>query len=164
MKFIDNEGNLFGAVNVIDALFVLFVVAVIASGLAFLVGSGGQAEQPVDSGPETRQATVTMEVVGVQPYVANAITVGEVNASDVVAVENKSVAATNVIVQDKGGELHRREHPEKRTVTLRVSLNSTVKGDDLVYQEKPVEVGRAFTLDLGDTTAKGTVTELNSVR
>jgi hypothetical protein len=39
MKIIDQQGNLFGVVNIVDVLVVLFVLAVITAGVAFLLQS-----------------------------------------------------------------------------------------------------------------------------
>jgi len=48
MPLIDEDGNLFGRVNVVDALVVLLVVAVVAAGAALVMGAGtGSA----DAGP-----------------------------------------------------------------------------------------------------------------
>jgi len=46
---IDDEGRLFGAVNIIDALVVLFVVAVIVAGVALVFGGDPEPEPDIDS-------------------------------------------------------------------------------------------------------------------
>lgn len=66
MDIIDEEGRLFGVVNVIDALVVVFVLAVVISGVALFLG-GGEPSSP-SSGedqedPEPlRYGTVTYDV------------------------------------------------------------------------------------------------------
>lgn len=156
MKLIDDNGNLFGAVNIIDALVVLLVVAVVVSGVAFLVGQ--QPSQPTDDTPEPESRTVTLQVVGVQPYVADALAVGDVESGSVVAIENKSVAATTVVTEDEAGNLHEREHPQQRTVTMRVTLQTTEDENGSLVGETPLEVGRNVTLDFGNVTADATIT------
>lgn len=56
MAVIDDEGRLFGVVNVVDALVVLVVLAMVVAAGALLLGGGG------DQGPdgETRYATLVM--------------------------------------------------------------------------------------------------------
>lgn len=162
MKLIDDRGNLFGAVNVIDALVVLLVVAVAVAGVALLTGGETQnpeqtQEQP-DPSPELSSTAATVEVVGVQPYVADALAIGPVETDGIVAIENKSVAPTTVVTEDESGELSEREHPQKRTVTLQVTLETTAQGNETVYGEKPLEIGRTATFDFGDVTVEGTVT------
>lgn len=58
MEIIDENGNLFGAVNVIDALAVLLVLAVVVAGVA-VVGTLGAEEEDTDEPEiETRYATL----------------------------------------------------------------------------------------------------------
>jgi hypothetical protein len=56
MAVIDEEGRLFGVVNVIDLLVVLVVVAVVAAGVALLTGGDDQRQQP-DTGSNATNAT-----------------------------------------------------------------------------------------------------------
>lgn len=58
MELIDSEGRLFGYVNVIDALVVLFVLAVLVAGVALVAGGGG-GEEP-ESSPSAQYATLTI--------------------------------------------------------------------------------------------------------
>ena len=55
MQILDSEGKLFGYVNIIDALVVLFVVAVLAAGIALV--AGGDAPQ---SSASAEFATITI--------------------------------------------------------------------------------------------------------
>jgi len=159
MDPIDDKGRLFGTVNIIDALAVLLVLAVVAAGAAFVLGADGQPTtpgQPSDNGQT--QTTVTFEITGVQPYVADAIPEGPIQTDRIAAVENKSVRPTEVVVTDQNGTFHERQHPRKQTVTLAVSLNTTATEDDTLFADEPLEVGRQLTLDFGPVTVEGTVT------
>jgi hypothetical protein len=136
MPVIDDEGRLFGTVNIIDALVVLFVLAVVVAGVALLTGGGGSDETP--------SRTVVVDV-GQQPdYVVDAIAEGPVETSAVVAVENKTV------VSGSNGRL-------RLTVTLAVTENA----DGLpTFAEERLYVGRQLQLDLGTTIVSGTVIEM----
>lgn len=158
MNIIDDEGNLFGTVNIIDALVLVLILAVVVSGIVFV---SGENESSSSTGPEEVEPVgVTMEVVGVQPYVADALTTGPVDTEGIVAIENKSVSPTTVVVEDDSGNLHEREHPQQQTVTLQVTLQSTMSQDGPTFREKPLEVGQTFELDFGDVTVETTVTNL----
>ncbi|WP_159904884.1 DUF4330 family protein [Salinirussus salinus] len=137
MPIIDDEGRLFGTVNIIDALVVLFVLAVVVAGVALLTGGGSSDETP------TRTVVVD---VGQQPgYVIDAIEEGSVETSDIVAVENKAIAS--------GGGNDRL----RLTVTLAVTENA----DGLpTFAEDRLYVGRQVQLDLGTTIVSGTVIEM----
>jgi len=158
MDLIDDKGRLFGTVNIIDALAVLLVLAVAAAGAAFVLDQSPAINQTDQSTNTT--TTVTFQISGVQPYVADAIPEGSIDTDRITAVENKSVHPTEVIVTDQNGTLHERQHPRKQTVTLEVSLNTTTTEDDTLFAGKPLKVGRQFTLDFGPVTVKGTVTKV----
>ncbi|MFC7231557.1 DUF4330 family protein [Saliphagus sp. GCM10025308] len=70
MELIDDEGKLFGRVNVVDALVVLILLAVVVAGIAVVGVLSGDAE------PETRYATIDL---GPQSeHVAEQISEGDV--------------------------------------------------------------------------------------
>lgn len=56
MDLIDENGNLFGAVNVIDALAILLILAVIVAGVA--VAGSLSAEETADESPDERYVTI----------------------------------------------------------------------------------------------------------
>lgn len=71
MEIIDNDGNLFGRVNVVDALVVLAVLAVTVAGAAFVFDDGG-------SGPEqTATVNATLDLGTQPPFVVDAIDEGD---------------------------------------------------------------------------------------
>lgn len=160
MDFIDDKGRLFGTINIIDALAVLLVLAVVAAGAAFVLGTDDQTDQATNQ-PENTTTTVTVEITGVQPYVADAIPEGPIESDSISTVQNKTVQSTEVVVQDENGTYHEQTHPRKKTVTLDVTLNTTTTEEDVLFNEKPLEVGRQLTLDFGPVTVKGTVTSLS---
>ena len=159
MNLIDDKGRLFGTVNIIDALAVLLVLSVAAAGAAFVLGTDEQPEQSSATNKHTK-TTVTFQVTGVQPYVADAIPESPIKANEIAAVRNKSVQPTEVIVTSQNGTLHEQPHPRKKTVTLRVALNTTRTEQDVLFQDKPLEIGRQLTLDFGPVTVKGHVTKI----
>ncbi|WP_369685606.1 DUF4330 family protein [Salinibaculum rarum] len=58
MQIIDSEGRLLGYVNVVDALVLLFVLAVLVAGVALVTGAGDQLNQV-----EPSSEKVTVQVV-----------------------------------------------------------------------------------------------------
>lgn len=87
MQFIDEEGNLFGRINIIDALAVLLIVAVLVAGIAVL-GLFSPSES------DTRYATVDL---GTQPdFVIEAVEEGDVmeleNSADNITITDTQVA------------------------------------------------------------------------
>lgn len=157
MNLIDDQGRLFGMINLIDALVVLVVLVGIGAGVTFLLGGNAETEQPSKT-----EMTITVRAVGLQPFVADAISEGPVADDSVVAVENTHVEPTTMVVSDQNGTLHEREHPKKRTATLRLTVNATKEESELLFRDTPLEIGQRLNLDLGKVTIKGVVVELDS--
>lgn len=71
-SIIDDEGQLFGLINVVDALVILVVLAIGVAGIALVAGIGGETD--------TRYATID---AGTQPeHIANQISAGDEWATD----------------------------------------------------------------------------------
>ncbi|WP_226479840.1 DUF4330 family protein [Natrinema amylolyticum] len=150
MPLIDDEGNLFGVVNVIDALAVVLLLAVLVAGIAF-VGVLGNGE------PETRYATVDL---GGQPdYVADRVSEG-----DTVRVDGSShnLTVTDVYVtpaMDGGGG-------NQSQVTVRAEINGqTVEIEDrdepvFEYAGERLRLGTELAIETDDYTATGRLTSL----
>ncbi|WP_436344533.1 DUF4330 family protein [Natronorubrum sp. FCH18a] len=91
MEIIDENGNLFGAVNVVDALAVCLLVAVVVAGVAAVGTLGAEDETEADDGPavETRYATIDL------------------------GTQSSSLAETI----SAGDEMTRDDHPHSLTIT-----------------------------------------------
>jgi|SRR6056297_1107256 len=155
MDIIDNNGRLFGSINVIDAFVVFLVLGFVGTGVTFVL-----TEERTSNEQTKSVTTVTVRAVGLQPYVADTISEGPVESNGVAAVRNKSVQPTEVVVPDQNGTLHTRDHPRQRTVVLRLSLDTVEEKEEILFGGKPLEVGRELTLDLGPTTVTGNVTNV----
>lgn len=168
VALIDEDGRLFGLVNIVDLLVVLVVIAMVAAGWALLAGG---AEPQADQ-TENTTTVVRVEATQLQPYVAEAVPNGSVGGREVVAVHSKTVEPATVFVPDQNGQLRVREHPRLKTVTLRVELNTTRTGNGLQFEdveqtgsgpivrERPLRIGSELRLDLGDVAIRGNVTEI----
>ena len=170
VDLIDENGRLFGLVNIIDLLVVLLVVAMVVAGFALVSGSGP------DSDAEDVQRTttvVTFESQTVEPYVAESIQNGSVGGSEVVAVRSKTVESATVVVPDQNGQLHVRQNPRLKDVTLRLELNTTQTPEGFVFsserrtdrgylvQKRALRIGQRLRLDIGDVTVKGNITSID---
>lgn len=144
VDIIDEHGRIFGLVNVIDALVVLFVLAVLIAGIA-LVGSFEEGE------PATRYATVDL---GTQPsYIATQITVG-----DTVAFENSQ---DNLSITD----VYRTPGPaDSVKVTIRVAVHGReIPQEDQAqpqfeFTNNRLHAGDTLSLTTDEYAVDGTVT------
>ncbi|SEV81837.1 DUF4330 domain-containing protein [Natrinema salifodinae] len=161
MPLIDDEGNLFGVVNVIDALAVCLVLAVLVAGIA-VVGvlgdgtgtSGPEAETEDDDASQqaTRYATIDL---GTQPdYVADAIEEGDQAA---VATDGHNLTITDVHVSPtNGGDGH---------VVVRAEIDgeyppATADETAFRFNNGSVRIDSAVTIDTTDYERQGTVQRL----
>ncbi|ELZ40571.1 hypothetical protein C463_14715 [Halorubrum californiense DSM 19288] len=128
MELIDDEGELFGRVNVIDALVVLLIAAVVVAGAAFVL-----TDDPSPA-PETDTTYVTLDVGTVSPYIVDAIEEGDTHSPD---------GSSNLRITD----VHLTPQGDTTRVTLRVALEGELNNQDsLIYGGAPPRLGR--TLDI----------------
>lgn len=159
MELIDENGNLFGVVNVIDALVVLVLVAVVVAGVAFVTmggdagddtGSGGDAGHEPDSSTEPATQYVTLDLGDQPDYVLERLETGDTG----------SVGNANAMVTDI-------EHPSATNhsaVTIRAELEGTTLEDDgdttFEVAGEPLRLGRQLELDMDLYTTNGTITDI----
>ena len=84
---IDSEGNLFGIINIIDALVILLVIAVVLAGLAVVGVLGGEDPNGEDTSAETNESSLvdgdfetqyaTVEVGSHPRYIVDRISEGD---------------------------------------------------------------------------------------
>lgn len=161
MPILDDDGRLFGVVNIIDALVILLVVAVVAAGAALVLSPD---EPPQNAGNETTNTTTTpapnstqavstetrtivYRLENVPQYMLDPIETGPVNASDsLVAVEDVTIIEEN-----------------NNTLTADLTVETTVTQKDglTYYNGKRIYVGKTVTLDFGDVVVKPTVIRLS---
>lgn len=140
MDIIDKDGRLFGLVNIIDALIVLLVVAVLISGLVLVFNDTG-----TDTDTDTDTISVNIIVKEIPAYIAEEIEAG--NMSEDVAITEKSVSPAETVVRDSDGELHVREHPTKKSVNLQVELRVKRSSQGIQFRGKPLRVGTRIDID-----------------
>lgn len=128
MDVIDDEGNLFGVVNIVDVLVILFVVAVVVAGVALVY-----SDDPEPSGPEVETTYATLDL-GTQPdYI-----VTEINEGDSFTPSgDSSLTITDVHLAP--------DETATRTI-VRVKLEGPVSGESIQYNDAPPRLGR--TLDI----------------
>lgn len=147
MDLIDDNGRLFGLINIIDALVVLLVLAVAVAGIALVTG------QEPDPEPEIASTHATLDLGSQPQYV-----VSEINEGDTYRPGGDSqITITDVYVTPDDNQ---------DRVTARVELEGPANGDTVEYDGAPPRLGRtlAITTDLyeisGDIRAVGSADTL----
>lgn len=152
MDIIDEDGHLFGLINIVDALVVLLVVAVLISGLVLIFDDTDD-----DTDDDTEIITVNITVEKAPAYIAERIEIG--NISKDVTITEKSVSSAEIVVRDSDGELHIREHPTDKTVNLQVKLHIKRSSRGVQFRGNPMRVGTEITIDDGKVKFTGKVTD-----
>ena len=139
MGFIDSEGRLFGRVNIVDALVVLFVLAVAGAGTALVVGPSG--------GQETTTSNLGADYV--------TVTVGPLPddvATQLATADTLTIAGTETAlnVTDSVRTPHPTQDAAYTIVRVRAPGEST-----------PTQLKRSLTLTAGQFTYNGTVSSLS---
>jgi hypothetical protein len=136
MDILDEQGRIFGRVNIIDALVVLFALAVIVAGAALVFGDTNEQPEPEPEPDEPPERTMYVTVVtGGQP--ATELSTGEIN------VDGTSANITDVY-----------RTPGPRTY-LRLELDGTETDAGFRFGGNPVRLGSGLTL-ADDTLRTGT--------
>lgn len=127
MKFIDDEGRLFGVVNVIDVLVVLFVVAVVVAGAALVLNDDPAPE------PDVRTTYATLDL-GIH---SDAI-VEELNEGDTYAPNDlDSLTITDIHVTPEDNQTR---------VIARVELEGEFENGAINYDGAPPRLGRTLEI------------------
>jgi len=157
-ELIDEDGQLFGVINVIDALVGLLIISVLVAGIA-LVG-------PFSGGDNTETRYVTIDA-GTQPeYIATQITEGDQwtpeGSATTLTVEEAFISPQ--VESDQAGN---------RRVIIRASVNgtlieSTAQIDEsqldntpIQFAGEPLRFGRTLTIETNQYVIEGTVTDVS---
>ena len=139
MTIIDDEGNLFGVVNVIDALVILMVLAVGVAGIALVAAGGDESDEP---NTETTYATLDL---GTQPaYVVDEIAEGDTYEPD----GSSTITITDVHVTPHGDDVG---------VTLRVELTGEEAGETIAYANAPLRLDRTLDIETDRYSVDGQI-------
>ena len=149
-ELIDEEGNLLGVINVIDALAILLVLAVVVAGIALVAAPDDTDSTEPEPETETRYATINL---GTQPdYVANRITTG-----DMMNNGGHNLTVTDVYVTPV--------EATQSAVTVRARLDGEL-GEEapnaprFVFAGNRYRVGDSLTIKTDEYTAKGSIQAL----
>jgi hypothetical protein len=142
MELLDEEGRLFGIVNIIDALAILLLVSVLVAGAAVIGDFGDTGE------PETRYATV--ELSQNSPAVLSRLAVGDQRAA---SPQTGNVTLTDVYLTADG--------QANVTGYVRVEIEGTLlpreaqSGQVFGYAGEPLRIGDMLTIGGADYSVEG---------
>jgi len=121
----------------------------------------GSLEQP----GERTQRTVTLQMENVAPERADSVAEGltETNAGQTIArVLDVQVEPAVITLTSESGDIFEREHPVNKDVTLTVELQVREQASGVQFKGRILQEGDEVILDLGTTTIRASVSELNT--
>lgn len=127
MNVLDDEGNLFGVVNVIDVLVVLFAVAVVVAGAALVL-----SDDP-EPGPDLETTYATVDL-GTQPEAV----VEELNEGDSYSPNDLDTLTIT--------DLHFTPEDNQIRAIARVELEGEVENNAVYYDGAPPRLGRSLDI------------------
>ena len=140
MDILDEKGRLFGRVNVVDALVVVFALTIVIAGASLVYGDG-LGDQPTD----TMHVTLVSENTS-----ATALDRGEIDleSGTLVGARRRTTAAIT--------DVHRTAGPR---VYLRVAFDGTRTNDGFRFEDEPVRRGDTVVVANDRTRATTRIVE-----
>jgi len=184
MDIIDDEGNLFGLINIIDALVVLLVLSTVVAGIALVTEPDEQSapnatdteepstEQPTASATDTEEpstepprlnVSLTVEST-VHPSVAETLRVGAVIRGDnatVAELTTLDISQAQVTTTDADGNIRLVEHPTDKRVRLVLAVVPDTTGGVLMFQGQTVRVGERVDITFTDVSLDAVVRDID---
>jgi len=141
MQVIDDSGNLFGLVNVIDALVVLLLFAVVVAGATLVFGSGDQTPAPER---DLATTNVTLDL-GTQPdYIVDQLDEGDSYSP----AGDSTLTITDIYRTPRGSDTNVLVHARLRGPTTEETIN---------YDGAPPRLGRQLGIATDAYIVNGTI-------
>ncbi|WP_379719359.1 DUF4330 family protein [Haloplanus litoreus] len=140
MDLIDDEGNLFGLLNIVDAFFVVVLLVAVAGGFVFVSGSLSSSSSSEQL--PSKYATIDL---GPQPDYL----VSEFEVNDTYSPETHSrLTVTDIHLSPQG---------EQTRVLLRTKIQGPAAGGTISYDGAPLRLGRTLTIQTDTYSVSGAV-------
>ncbi|GCF13270.1 hypothetical protein Harman_12050 [Haloarcula mannanilytica] len=140
---IDDEGNLFGVVNIVDALVVVLVLAVIVAGVSLVLTAGSDSDSSATEGT----TNVTLDLGSQPEYVISQISIGDSYSP----AGDSTLRITDIYVTPQG---------ESTRAVVRAELSAPRSEDTLQYNGAPPRYGRQIEIQTDTYSATGTIREV----
>jgi len=141
---VDEEGKLFGVVNVVDALVLLLILAILVGSVGLVIGIDDT--EPAQTA-ETETAFVTLDL-GTQPdYIVATLDEGDTYTPG----NGSSMTVT---------DLYRAPQDSQTRVVARARLEGTTSNGSLEYANAPARLGRSLEVKTDTYNITGRITDV----
>jgi len=145
MKIIDENGRLFGRINIIDLFVVIFLIGLIP---LFFYSKRLAVKKPVMIEEEI-ETEVTCRAIKIKPDIAGLISVGDQEADKDGKITGEVIAMGSVEAYFRrfdfgSGQFRILPHLSFKEVPLKLRLRAGVVDNKVCYKGKPVAAGSSF--------------------
>jgi len=156
MAIIDGKGRVFGKINIIDLMVILFIILVIAVGAKFAL---------FKPAPEETKVTVEVLFKDTKPWVAKVISNGDTEVNDdnriISKIKEIQAAPSAMIISSDTGEIYIREHPELKDVKVIFDIIAEKKESSLLFHNKDIKIGKNFSFSTDKYDISGTIISIS---
>ncbi len=160
MKLIDEKGKLFGKINIIDFMVILFLFCMLpAFYFGYKILNRGAAV-PVEV--EKTSIDVYAAFKNLTPEAAELISIGDKEIDDGGNVIGEILAVNRIepnfieIVLGEGNTIVK-EDAQKKQVTVKMNLVGRLDGNDIFYKENKIKIGSTIDFKTDKYEAKGII-------
>lgn len=163
---IDEDGRLFGFINIVDLFVIAAVLVMVVAGGGLLFNSGNETPDTSNQGPTKTDTNtvVTFHATNVKPYVAGTVMNGSLQGPGVIAVRNKTANPATIVTTDRNGEVHLRDHPTERNIRFTATLRTHRINNTIKFRGKNIKVNNKFTFSTRTVDISATITAIHETR
>lgn len=160
MALMDGKGRLFGKINIVDLLIVLFLIAIAAGGYLFFFG--GSEKKVV----ETAKVVYEFEITNVNKDFMDAITTGDpirdsVRGNELGTVVSKESRQATMLNEDLiNGRYVIADVPDAYDVVIAIEADADITPANIIIGGAEVKVGKKFFIKGKGYANQGFVTKM----
>ena len=161
MKIIDNEGKLFGKINIVDLFIIVILLMVIAFGIT-------RVQQPQEDIQVSRAETIKIEFEyqDVRQETVDAIDIGDEvsdysNNQYIGEVVDKRVSSHYEYLATSEGEVVKAEIPDKYNVRLTIKGQADMTNNKIMMANREIRIGKDLRVQGKKVVVRGYVMDID---
>ncbi len=159
MKIIDNKGRIFGKINIIDFLFILFVI-----GMVFVLFLGYKILSSMAPRDIYASMEIRLKASNVDPSVTQVMKMNDVETSVGGRVVGRIVEIQSTkdseIINISNNKIEIIKNPFKNDIVLLIDAKCKRTPDGLVYKNSPAKIGASIVFSTDLYTLTGLIVDM----
>jgi hypothetical protein len=159
MKILDEKGELFGKVNVILFLVILFLLGF--SYVFYYVYGIATLSSPPPTTTTYKKLIISLRVKNVEPYLAKVIKKGDfeesINDFKIATIENILKAESSQVIKIDKGVAKEFKHPTNKDIVLEMIIFCEEKEGIFYFKGSPVKIDQKIIFSTKDYSVSGNI-------